>query len=155
MTEKQEALFFFRKLVYCIYREIGVFKPKHHPRLAEKAKLSSKFFSDDRKRQAGLFFHQTETQENTGLILKLYEDRTGLSLQDIHQIFAEGHWQCHNGRFSFGGPKWARITEKTLELRQAIVTEDWSKVPALLGEIKTLEHNNGLVVNKFKETESY
>jgi len=57
MTPKQEALFFFRKLVYCVYREIGVLKPQNHVELAAKANRKTTFFSEDRKRQAGELYH--------------------------------------------------------------------------------------------------
>ena len=33
-----------------------------------------------------------------------YEERTGLSLEDVHRAFAEGHWQRPNGKYYFGGP---------------------------------------------------
>ena len=153
MTPKQEALFFFRKLVYCVYREIGVLKPQNHVELAAKANRKTTFFSEDRKRQAGELYHLTETEENTALILGPYEERTGLSLADVHRAFAEGHWQRPNGKYYFGGPKWAKITEKALELRQIVDAADWTKVPALLDAVRTLEHNSGLVIKKFHETE--
>ena len=45
------------------------------------------------------------------------------------------------------------IAKTTLELNHLIETGDWEKVPDLVEEIKTLRHNNGLIVEKFRELE--
>ncbi len=65
--------------------------------------------------------------------------------------FRDGDWLLGRTRHSFGGPKWANIAETTLALREAILNKDWQSVPQLVEKIKGLRHNNGLVVDKFKE----
>jgi hypothetical protein len=153
MDTRQEALYYFRNLVYCLYREIGVLTVGNHPELARKAKLESPFFSNQRKTQAKQLYHQTTTEGNPRAILKPYEDRTGLSLQDLYRIFDEGNWRNTYGSYSFGGPKWARIAKETIALYQAIDEEDLERVPALIHQISTLRHNTDLVVRKFQPRE--
>ncbi len=155
MDTNQKALYYFRKLVYCLYREIGVLLPRNHREIAAKARLDSGFFKGERKKQASALYHLTEDEENTGVILKPYEERTGLLLEDIHRAFAEGDWRNSCGSYSFGGPKWASIAKKVLELRRVIDNQDWGTVDSLIREIDTLEHNTGLITEKFGQTEWY
>lgn len=153
MKEEQQALDYFRKLVSFLYREIGVLVPRNHEELATRRNLRSGFFEKtQRKRQARELYRHTVTQERTRAILKPYEERTGLTLEDLRRAFEEGNWEC-GGTIYFGGPRWAIIAETTLTLRQVIDTNDWGEVPGLIRKIDALRHNTGRIAAKFKELE--
>jgi hypothetical protein len=131
--------------------EVGAMRPENHEELYSKAKTDSSGFASARKELAKEFYHQTASQESTQLILQPYQERTGLSLEDVHRVFEEGDWLLGRPRYYYGGPRWAKIAKATLDLRRLIKTGDWEEVPDLIEEIKTLRHNNGLIVEKFRE----
>ena len=115
MNEREKAFFFFRKLVFCIYSEVGALRSEVHPELAAKAALTSSYFQRERRKQAALLYQQIEKEEDTARILAPFEERTKLSLTDVNRIFKEGNWQNKYKGHNFGGPKWARITAITLD----------------------------------------
>lgn len=148
---ESDSLDFFRKEVSFLYREIGILKTRNHPELAAKARLDGGFFSPSRKSLAKDYYHQTKTQDDPSVILKPYVEHTGLDLEDIYRIFDEGDWKNSYGGYSYGGPKWAKIAKNALELRDAIDRGDWDEAWEITRRGKSLEHNNGLLVNKFSE----
>jgi hypothetical protein len=153
MDAKHEALDFFRKAVSFIYREVGAFVTANHPELASKAKLQTSFFPRDRKMLARKTYEKTIAEESTQRIIEPYVELTGLTLGDVHRIFSEGDWLLGRKHYSFGGPRWAEITEATMKLRQIIDSEDWNQVSEFMKYAKQLQHNNNGLVNKFKELE--
>ena len=153
MNEREKAFFFFRKLVFCVYSEIGALKPETHPELAGRAALTSAYFRGERKKQAAALYQQIAELEDTAGIIAPYQERTGLSLEEVRRAFKEGKWQNKFGGFNFGGPKWARIAEITLELQRAIEEEDWEKATDLSYEIKGLKTNFGLLIHEFDRTD--
>ena len=60
MDEKATALYFFRKLVYVLYLEIGSLQPRIHPELAAKAYLKTAFFEREKEKQAAALYRLTE-----------------------------------------------------------------------------------------------
>jgi len=153
MNEIEKAYFFFRKLVFCVYSEVGALKTEVHPELAAKVMLTSTYFQGERKKQAALLYQQIEKEEDVSRILAPFEERTGLSLEDVHRIFNEGNWQNKFSGYNFGGPKWARITAITLDLKRAIEQADWETATDLSYEIKGMKTNFGLLINEFDKTE--
>lgn len=153
MEIRESALYFMRKLAYVLYLEIGALTPSVHPELAEKADIKNAFFTRDKERQAIELYRQTLSAASPDQILAPYLERTGLSLDDVHRAFVEGDWRNRFGAFNFGGPKWVKVAEAALNLRQAIREEDWTKVEDLLFEIKGLKTNQGYLVNQFERSE--
>ncbi len=153
MNEKEKAFFFFRKLVFCVYSEVGALKAEVHPELAAKVALTSSFFQGERKKQAALLYQRIEEEEDTAKILAPFEERTGLSLYDVFRVFDEGNWQNKFSGYNFGGPKWTRITAITMDLKRAIDDEDWEKATDLSYDIKGLKTNFGLLINEFDKTD--
>ncbi len=153
MDTRETALYIFRRLVYVLYLEIGALQPENHPGVASKARLNTAFFQRDKERQALEMYHQTEAETDTAKILAPYEERTGLTLEDIHRAFAEGEWRNKFGGYNFGGPKWERIAEVTLELRRLIDQGDWEMTADLVYEIKGLKNNHGYLINQFERVE--
>lgn len=153
MEQSQISLYFFRKLVYLLYLEIGALKPEIHPEIAKKADMKNAFFQREKERQAVDLYRRTEQATQTAEILAPYEERTRLTLEDIHRAFVEGDWRNKFGSFNFGGPKWERIAAATLELRKLIDMQDWDAADELLHEIKGLRTNQGYLVSQFERSD--
>lgn len=153
MDDKATALYFFRKLVYVSYLEIGALKPQIHPQLAAKANLKNAFFQREKEKQASELYYLTETEEVPAKIIAPYMERTGLSLQDIHRAFVEGDWRNKFGGYTFGGPRWARIVEATIELEHLIEKGEWENTADLVYEIKKLKTNQALLISHFERGE--
>lgn len=77
--------------------------------------------------------------------------RTGLTLEDIYEAFDRGKWKTVTGTVAFGGPKWAATAKFTLDLRDAMASQDQQRQTMLIAKIDTLEHNNGRVIEKFSQ----
>lgn len=146
-----EACDLFRKLVALLYREIGVLDPRNHRELAGKRRLDSDFFPRARKIISHEIYCKSKELMGTEDILRLFEAKTGLSLQDIERAFREGEWRNSVGCYSFGGPKWAKIAKATISMQEAIIVHDISGVKRLQKEISQLKHNNGLIAEKFSQ----
>ena len=153
MDNREVSLNVFRRLVYVLYLEIGALHPANHPQIAKKARLNTSFFQRDKARQAADLYYQIENETDPGLVLAPFEERTGLTLEDIARAFSEGEWKNRYGSYNFGGPKWARIAEATLELRRLIERQDWEEAGILLHEIKGLKNNQGYLINQLERTE--
>lgn len=153
MDQRETALYFFRKLVYLLYLEIGALQPRIHPELANKARLNTAFFQRDKDKQAAALYQEIEHETDHARIVAPFEERTGLSLEDVHRVLAEGDWRNKFGAYNFGGPKWQKIAEVTLKLNRLIEQADWDKTAELLYEIKGLKTNQGYLINLFERTE--
>lgn len=155
MDERETALYFFRKLVYLLYLEIGALQTKIHPELAAKARLNTAFFQRDKEKQAAGLFKEIENETDLAKIVAPFEERTGLSLEDVHRVLVEGDWRNKFGAYNFGGPRWQKIAEVTLDLRRLIQQADWQKTSDLLYEIKGLKTNQGYLINQFERSERH
>lgn len=144
------ALHYFRNMASLLYREIGVLSPEIHPGVAAKARLDSEFFPTKRKELAYQAYQQTATETHLIAILTPYMTLTGLALEDLRRAFDEGNW-IQGGYISYGGPKWAKIAEVTISLRDAIASEDREEALALVEIARNLKHNTGSLVDKFYE----
>lgn len=153
MDDKEIALYFFRKLVYTLYLEVGSLTPKIHPELAEKAYLKTAFFAREKERQAADLFYQVEHETDPAKIVAPFEERTGLSLKDVRRAFTEGDWSNKFGGYNFGGPRWARIADAAVELQPLIEQAKWAETKELIFEIKGLKTNRGYLIHQFERTE--
>ncbi len=153
LSPEEEVLYVYRKLIYVLYLEIGALQPRIHPEVAARADLRSAFFERNKERHAAALYHQSESERNPSLIEAPYQQRTGLTLEDIHEAFADGDWKNKFGQYNFGGPKWEHIAKLTLELRGLIQKGAWEDASALVYEIKKLKTNQGHLVNQFERSE--
>lgn len=153
MDRQDTALYFFRKLVYLLYLEIGALQPHNHPELAARAKLKTAYFQREKERQAAELYSGSVQENTPAKILAPYEERTGLSLEDVHRAFAEGDWRNKFGGFNFGGPKWEKVAEVTLRLRAQIDQGHWEEVERVLFEIKSLKTDQGYLIHQFDRTD--
>ena len=149
MTPETEALGYYRKLVPFIYREVGAMKRDNHPELYDKSNISQVY--SKKKEDAKRFYHESKPQNDVGLIDQRYAEWSGLALGEVLTAFRDGDWLLGGSKYYYGGPKWAIIVETTLDLRGIVLNKDWEHVPQLVEEIKSLRHNTGLIVDKFKE----
>ncbi len=150
---RETALYVFRKLIYLLYLEVGALRPKIHRQIAAKARLKSAFFQREKERQAAVLYHDIEQETDPERIVAPFSERTGLTLEDVYRAFSEGDWRNKYGAYNFGGPKWARVAEVTLELRRSLEARDGEKTAELLQEIKGLKTNQGYLINQFERTE--
>lgn len=153
MTGKEEALYFFRKLLYVLYLEIGGLQPKIHPEIAGKADLKNAFFQGEKQRHTAELYRLTETEEDPDKIIAPYIERTHLTLEDLRRAFAEGDWRNKFGGYNQGGPRFVKITDAALKLRDLIEREDWEEAKFLLFDIKAMKTNQGYLINQFEWTE--
>ncbi len=153
MNPQEEALFFFRKIVYALYLEIGALQPRIHPEIAAKADITNQYFQGDKQKQAAALYRQVEDETDTRKITAPYEERTGLTLEDIYRAFAEGDWRNKFGGYNQGGPKWAKIAQTALELRRQIEAQNWEATAELVYTIKKLKTNQGFLVHLFDWSE--
>ena len=153
MDSQQQALYIFRKLVYVLYQEIGALQTRNHPQIAKKAFMKTAFFQGERERQAAALYHQIENETDLAKVEEMFQQRTGLTLNDIHRAFAEGDWRNKFGAYNFGGPKWVRIAEIALALRSELEQQNWEEVAVLVQEVKAMKTNQGYLVNLFERSE--
>ena len=151
MIPENEALEYYRKLMSLIYREIGAMWAENHLELYDKSKIGTSKLRQTRKEDTKCFYHKSKSDNDVGLIDQYYVEWSGLILEEVLKAFQEGDWLLDRKQYSWGGPKWARVTETTLALREIILNEDWQGMPQLVDRIKNLRHNTGWVVEKFKE----
>ena len=148
---QKKGLDYFRRILVLLYREIGVLKVGNHAGVVAKAKLSGGFIGENRKVQAKELYKISLTDPQVGYTLARYEKRTGLSLSDVHEAFRDGNWGTQSRGYAFGGPKWAEIASAAVDLGTSIQRMAWSDVERLTRRIEGLEHNNGRIVDKFKQ----
>ena len=153
MEQSQISLYFFRKLVYLLYLEVGALRPEVHEELAQKADLKNAFFQREKERQAADLYRLTEQYTETAAIIAPYQERTGLTLEDVHRAFVEGDWRNKFGGYNFGGPKWERVAAVALQLRRLIDEQNWEEAGVLLQEIKGMKTNQGFLVSQFERSE--
>lgn len=154
MTREKEALDYFRKLVSLLYREVGAMVRDNHPELFDRSTMATSGFSAARKSAAKKIYRTTISEVDPERIVAPYVARTGLSLEDVLKVFHDGDWLLGRKRYSFGGPKWARIAVTTLSLRDVILKKEWHRVPQVIADINVLRHNNGWIVEKFDELDT-
>jgi hypothetical protein len=153
MDNRETSIYVFRMLVYVLYLEIGALQPHIHREVARKARLDNAFFQRDKEREAVDLYRQVENEMTPARIVGPFMQRTGLNLEDISQAFMEGDWRNKFGVCNFGGPKWARIAEAALKLRERIEQEDWEGTADLVHEIKGLKNNQGYLIKEFERVE--
>jgi hypothetical protein len=148
--EKREAYYFYRKLMYALYVEIGALQPNNHPEIAAKADITNAFFRGEKQKQSAELYGLIENEVDLEKIEAPFRERTRLTLEDIHRAFAEGNWQGKRGIYYFGGPKWVKIAEATLTLRRFIENEEWEDAAFQVFKIKKLKTNQGNLINLFE-----
>ena len=153
MDDRELALYFFRKTVYALYLEIGALNVEVHEELANKANLKTAFFQREKEKMAAALYREIENETDTAKIVQPFEQRTGLTFEDVHRVLAEGDWRNKFGGYTFGGPRWLRIVEVAQQLREKIDQEAWEDTRDLVLQLKGLKTNQGFLIYKFERSE--
>lgn len=150
MDQRDNALYYFRNLIYCLYREIRVFEKRNYPKFFFKTLANSDYFDKyEGLIKADNLYTTTEQEQNVNRVIYAYFKETGFKLEEILEVFSQGDWE-RNGCISYGGPKWAEIAKVTLSLKNAIEQDDHKEMKTLIEAVNDLEHNHDKIVNKFK-----
>lgn len=75
---------------------------------------------------------------------KIMEQSWGVTLEDLHGLFLN---PCWDGR-QFGGRRWAVITDKVLQVRDALRNGKPSEAARLISQALALRHNGGGTVEQ-------
>ena len=151
MVEVDKALETYRKLVSLLYREIGAMLRNNHSELYDGSKLADSGFAGQRKKRAREIYCESRADQDPDAIANRYRRETGLSLEQVHEAFRDGDWLLGRTKHSFGGPKWAKIAEVAIDLRNSLRDGDHAAARLLIKQVGALHHNNGRVVDKFVE----
>ena len=139
---EKQALCFFRFFVYREYREIRFLG---HPRIGRYDKFSQRYpelLKLDRSVFARLW-HDVSSETDPALIMKPFQELTGLTLHNIEEAFRRGEWHPAKSETKvFGGPKHAEIAMHAQRLGEAIQAGRWTDlVPQELAVLKNISHN--------------
>jgi len=139
---EKQALCYYRFFVYREYREIrflGNTRIGRYDRFAERyavlAKLGRTAFAR--------VWHEIASETDPALIVKPFEELTGLSLRAVEEAFRKGEWHPAKAEVKvFGGPKHADIALHAMRLGEAIKAGLWTDVvPKELATMKDIRHN--------------
>ena len=137
-----QALCFLRFFVYREYREIRYLGNPQFGRYDKFSACYSDLFELSRAAFASLW-HSVASEKDIPSILKPFELRTGLTLEDVEEAFRHGEWSPFGSAMvNYGGPKHADIVSSTIRLRNAMATASWTDVvPQELAALKKIQHN--------------
>jgi len=113
----------FRNLVHAVYREARHLGPLGDYQARVTVSKGSLLTCANRCRQERLdlksakLYRLTEKATNTNEVLGPYQEKTGLTLDDLILLFKLPNW-----RQSYGGPKWVTIAETLGELVTAFIS---------------------------------
>lgn len=138
---------YFRNLTHTVYREIRHIGPSTD----SKAKCwidetspyleAAKRCRENRKRLQSSVPFQSVVTANTDVIIAAYQEISGLTPQEVLDIFSNYRW-----KHSYGGSRWGKITSHLLALQEAIDTGNLKKALEICGNVKCLSHNSRSLV---------
>jgi hypothetical protein len=144
-----------RNLVHTVYREVRHLGPKGDTKARVTVPSGPLLASAKRCRRAraelkSSHLHRLTAHANTVAdVLRPYQEKTGLSVNDLICIFKLPTWQP-----KYGGPKWAAITETLKELIFALELGDSVRASAIADRVSLLRHNSGKLVPSLSEWQS-
>jgi hypothetical protein len=139
---EKQALCYYRFFVYREYREIRFLG---HPRIGRYDRFAERY-ADLAKLDRTAFarvWYQTRLETDPALVVKPFQELTGLTLEAIEEAFRKGEWHPVKSDIKvFGGPKHADIALHAMRLGQAIQAGLWTDVvPKELAALKDIRHN--------------
>jgi hypothetical protein len=152
MAVDDRAWCYYRNLVQTVYREIRHVGAPTDPeaRLRIEDASFGSVIGNIRKWRAALkgttLFAKIVNKTSTTAIRRPYEEVTGLRLEQVSALFARPGWDG-----SYGGEKWRRIAELTIELGSAIDAIEGERASALCDAVYAIEHNTGPLVPRRAE----
>jgi hypothetical protein len=136
-----------RNLVHTVYREARHLGPSGDPDAKVTVSdghllASAKQCRDARKDlESTSLYNATAKASTVREVLKRYEDKTDLAVDDLITVFNLPGW-----RRSYGGQKWARITEALKELVLALEAGNLEDADRISKDVYSLQHNSGPLV---------
>jgi len=139
---EKQALCYFRFFVYREYREVRFLGnlrigryDKFSERYADLQKLDRRAFAR--------VWHDIASETDPALVIKPFEELTGLTLEAIEEAFRRGEWHPAKSEIKvFGGPKHADLALHAIRLGEAIRAGSWTDaIPKELDVLKTIHHN--------------
>ena len=137
----------FRNLVHAVYRETRHLGPHGDPkahvvvragRFLEPAKLCQSHRSE---LKSSRLHDQTAKASTPGEVLCPHQERTGLSIEDLIEVFRLPGWQR-----SYGGERWAEIAATLKELLTALEGGDDGRAAQVSEKVTGMRHNSGPLV---------
>ena len=153
-VQRRRAWCVFRNLVHAVYREVRHLGPNGDSEARVTVSGGPLLPCAMRCRRAraelksrGLY--ETSAQANsTTDVLKPYQEKTGLSVDDAILVFKLPNWKPR-----YGGPKWAAIAETLKQLVSALEAGDSVRAGCVAQEVFRLQHNKGPLVPSRAEWE--
>jgi hypothetical protein len=87
---------------------------------------------------------KADKSEKAAQVLHLFEERFGLGLQDLVELFENGGWRAS----AFGGNKWKDITGAVKELSGILDGPEVDRAHRLVQHISEMPHNTTAVAGK-------
>ncbi len=138
---------YFRNLTHAIYREIRHIGPQGDYEAKCVIKKADVYYEaakkcrrNRRQMKEEVLFREVE-DNNTDAIITPYREISGLTPEDLMQIFGKYDWQ-----HSYGGKKWAEIVEHFFVLKEAVDRDDLEQALVACQRIRNLSHNSGPLV---------
>lgn len=154
--EENLAWCVFRNLVHTTYREARHIGPEDDPEArlslpkAHQFTEAAKQCSTNRRLLKGTsLFNKTATADSVDAVTGPYRNATGLDLNALVSLFRESNWARQ-----YGGEKWAKISEATIDLENALRNEDMARATKMCAVVKEIKHNSGRLVPDRAEWES-
>jgi hypothetical protein len=134
-------------LVHTVYREarhVGMPTDKEARLVVDDPDLTRQMALVRKWRQplkGTTLFEKVRASSDTLAVRAPYEQTIELTLLDLSALFDRPGW-----RPGYGGAKWKRITELTLELGKALDADDTARATAVCEAVRSIEHNTGPLV---------
>ncbi len=147
MATSERAWCYYRNLVQTVYRESrhlggpGDAEAKLHVNEPSLAAVLANITKWRPVLKSTRLFEKIAHTTRTAAIRKPYEEVTGLRLEQLSDLFADPGWTR-----SYGGEKWERITQLTIDLGRAIDDGDAEQAEATCDRVSDIEHNTGPLV---------
>lgn len=144
----------FRNLVHAVYREARHLGPKGDDKARVTVSGGPLLPLAERCRGARAELRSRHLYElaaqarSTIDVLRPYQEKTGLSVDDVTRVFELPNWKP-----GYGGPRWAVIAETLKELVAALEDEDMVRASGIAERVFSLRHNSGPLVPSRSEWE--
>ena len=154
-SSRARAWCVLRNLVHTVYREARHLGPKGDVGANVTVSSGPLLVSAKRCRRSRVelksrrMYDLTAGANTTAEVLRPYQEKTGLSVDDLILVFSLPDWQP-----GYGGAKWMAIAETLKELLSALEVGDSARALAIAASVFRLRHNNGKLVPSRSEWEN-
>lgn len=141
---------YYQNLVHTVYREVrhigepGDKEAKYQ--VPDQYLLAAQQCQQHRQTLKSSVPFRNAKGVKTDDVIYCYETLTGLTLEDLLVIFSAPGWMT-----SYGGEKWAKITEVLLHLKREIDRGALEATLEICKEVRQVRHNSGPLVPSMQE----